>query len=123
MATRYHKLREPGRRIEFAIKRPIRKQQEEHLGRGAYDASVGDMTAGHSTTGIGDAHVKVRSIARDRSVQGQDFEIAVQVVWLARTGQAQSRPAETADARDHKGCAGCACRNFGLQGRAQVNAG
>jgi hypothetical protein len=33
------------------------------------------MNAHHSTVGIGDAHVEVRSIARDGSRQSQDFKI------------------------------------------------
>jgi hypothetical protein len=75
-STRYDKFREPSRWIKFTIKRPIGKQEQEHLGGGAHDASVGDMTAHRSTAGIGDAHVEVRSIARDGSVQSQDFKIA-----------------------------------------------
>ena len=56
------------------------------------------MTSPHSTAGIGDAHVEVRAVAGDRSVQGQDFKFAAQIVRLARTGQSQSRATEAADA-------------------------
>ena len=101
----HDKFREPGRWVKFAIKRPIRKQEEEHLGGGAHDASVRNMTAHHSTAGIGDAHVDVRAIARDRSVQSQDFKIAAQVVRLACTGQSQPRATEATDSRDNKACA------------------
>jgi len=57
-----------------------------------------DVAAYHSTAGIGDAHVEVRAVARDRSAQSQDFKIAAQVVRLPRTGQSQSRATQTADA-------------------------
>ena len=75
-STRYDKLRESGRCIKFAIERPFGKEDEEHLGRGAHDASPGDVAAHHSAAGIGDAHVEVKSITRNRSVQSQDFKIA-----------------------------------------------
>jgi len=73
--TRYYKFRETRCWIKFTFERPLRKEEEQYLGGSAHDASMRDMTAHHSTLGIGDAHMEVRSIARDCSGQSQDFKI------------------------------------------------
>ena len=73
--TRYYKFRETRCRIKFTIERPLRKEEEQYLGGSAHDASMRNMTTHHSTLGIRDAHMKVRSIARDCSGQSQDLKI------------------------------------------------
>jgi hypothetical protein len=71
LLTGYYKLREARCWIKFTIERPLRKEEEQYLGGSAHDASMHDMTAHHSTFGIGDAHMEVRPVARDCSGQSR----------------------------------------------------
>jgi hypothetical protein len=121
--TRNDQFRESGRWIGFADERPIGKKQQKYLRGSSYDASVRDMATQDPSPGIGHAHVKVGSVARDRSGQSQDFEITAQGVRVAHSGKPQSRPIEATDDRDYKRGAVRARRNFCLKGRAQVSAG
>ena len=70
----------------------------------AHDAAVPDVTADHVPLRIGDTHVQMRSILRDRSGQGQDFEVAVQRIGLRCAGKAQVGTAQTADSRNDERC-------------------
>jgi len=119
--TRHHKFRKSRCSIKFTIERPLGKQEQQYLGGRAHNASMRDMTAHHSTLGIGDAHMEVRSIAGNCSCQSQDFKITAQVIRFVRSGKAQSRNTETADRRNYETRTTRVRCDYGRKGRAHVS--
>jgi len=95
----HDELREPRCRVRFTDERPVRKKEEEHFCGGAHGAAMRNVAAHHPTGGIGDTHVKMRTIARDCSGQSQDLQVTAKHFRLARASESQPGVAQASDPR------------------------
>lgn len=81
------------------------------------------MAAGHLTARIGNAHVQMCAIGRDRAGQRQYFEVAAQLSRSLGTRESQLGHAETPNTLNHEGCVQLALTQYVFDGDTQVVAG
>lgn len=116
-------LEEPGSRIELPREAMSGKERQQQLDSRADPAPARHMAAGYLTACVGNGHVQMCGIRRNRASQGQYFEVTAQFSRGVGTGESQLCNAETPDALDNEGCAQLSLTQRVFDGDTQIIAG
>jgi hypothetical protein len=101
----------------------FREECQHYLCGCAHDAAACHVSTEHYTARVGNSHVQVRPIGRNRPSERQYFQVATQLGRVLRPGKSQLRDAQAPNALDHEGRTQAKLAQRVFENGAQVIAG
>jgi hypothetical protein len=101
----------------------VRQNGQQDLGGGAHDTAGRNVAAKYAALRIRDRDVEVGAVGGKRSRQGEYLQVATQFGRLLRSGKAQLRHAQAADALQDEGGADGTLGQSRFEGGPQVLSG